>query len=168
MTSFEDRLAVGIEHEQRVAEELTLRGWAVSPWGQGVLDEGTRAALQATESALRWTPDLVAARGEVVVLVDAKCSLSPHTGRHSVARDAVRAHLQSATLYDVPVYYVFSDLGVMTPHEVLAVGRTGPHLTIGRRGPYYLIPGGLCRPFDDVFGSAEQVVAQWSRTLRAA
>lgn len=167
MPSFQQRLTIGLAHEQRVAEELTLRGWTVSAWGQGVLTDPVRAALQGTDSALRWTPDMIAARGEVVLLVDAKCATSPDSGRHAVSRDAVRAQLQFAAWTDTPVYYVFSDLGVLTPHEVLAVGRTGPHLSVGRRGPYYLLPAGMCRPFDDVFGAIDQAVARWERQAEA-
>ena len=44
---------MGDAHERRVAEELALRGWDVSPWGQGVLTEAVRVALRGTESSLR-------------------------------------------------------------------------------------------------------------------
>lgn len=33
MPNFQQRKAVGDAHEQRIAEELTARGWAVNPWG---------------------------------------------------------------------------------------------------------------------------------------
>jgi Holliday junction resolvase len=168
MTNFQERLAVGVEHEQRVAEELAIRGWTVDPWGQGVLTSAVRSALQGTDSALRWTPDMIAARGELVVLIDAKGTTSPDSGRHAVSRDAVRAHLQFAAWTDTPVYYVFSDLGVLTPHEVMACGRSGPHLTIGRRGPYYLVSAAMCRSFDHVFGGLQEAAARWAQEKMAA
>ncbi|MFB7253997.1 hypothetical protein [Streptomyces nojiriensis] len=62
MPSFQQRKAVGDAHEQRIAEELTARGWAVNPWGQGVLTHPVQAARRTTDSSLRWTPDLLAAK----------------------------------------------------------------------------------------------------------
>lgn len=37
MASYQQRKAIGGAHEEHVAHELTLRGWDVSPWGQGTL-----------------------------------------------------------------------------------------------------------------------------------
>lgn len=153
MSGWTERKHVGDLHEQRVAEELTVRGWHVNPWGQGVLTAPVRAALRATDSALRWTPDLVAARGEDLTLVDCKGRASSSaTGRHAVERAAVRAHLQLTAWIDLPIYYVFDDLTVLTAHDVLTAGRVGPHTRIGSGAPYYLIDGGLADPFDSVFG----------------
>lgn len=159
MTNWQQRKAAGDAHEQYVAEELTLRGWEVNAWGQGVLTRTVRGALGRTDSSLRWTPDLVAVRGEVVALIDCKSRMtSGSTDRHAVERAAVKAHLQLAAWTDLPVYYVFDDLGVLTPHDVLMAGRIGPHTRVGSGAPYYLIGRGLDRPFDDIFGPHEQLV----------
>ncbi|MFF2205531.1 hypothetical protein [Streptomyces sp. NPDC058145] len=85
---------MGDAHERRVAEDLALRGWNVSPWGQGVLTEAVRVALRGTESSLRWTPDLVAAKDRQVFLIDCKSRMTSRiTHRHAVERAAVTAHL---------------------------------------------------------------------------
>lgn len=165
MTSWNARKAAGDILEQRVAEELTLRGWEVNPWGQGVLTAPVRGALKRTDSSLRWTPDLVAARGEIVVLIDCKGRMtSSASNRHSIERAAVKAHLQFAAWTDLPVYYVFDNLGVLTPHDVLTAGRVGPHTRVGSGAPYYLVGTGADRPFDAVFGSLEAMVMSWAQT----
>ena len=153
MTSWMARKAVGDELETRVSEELRARGWAVSPWGQGTLAVAVAASLRRTDSSLRWAPDLLAAREDLVVMIDCKARMtSPSTGRHAVERAAVKAHLQFAALFDLPFYYVFDDLGVLTPMDVRAVGQSGPHSRVGSGAPYYLVSVVLDRDFNDVFG----------------
>lgn len=158
MSTWQERLEVGKLLERRVPEELSARGWHVNPGGQGVLDEPIRAALKrGYGEGIRHTPDLIAARGDEVVLIDCKGRMtSRDTGRHSLSRGSVRAHRQIEAVHDVPIYYVFDDLGVLSPYEVVKIGRRGPHDRIGRRA-YYLIDAGLTRPFDAVFGAAPPV-----------
>lgn len=169
MSNWTARKSIGDLLEQRVAEELTLRNWHVNPWGQGVLTESVRSALRGTDSSMRWTPDLIAARGEIVVMVDCKGRMtSSDSNRHSVERAAVRAHLQFAAWTDLPMYYVFDNLGVLTPHDVLTLGRVGPHTRVGSDAPYYLLGVGSDRPFDDVFGTPEQLATRWAQVQRAA
>lgn len=163
MSTWAERKEVGDLHEQHVAEELTLRGWTVNPWGQGILTHPVRAVLRNTDSSLRWTPDLVAARGENVVLIDCKARMtSSASERHAVERAAVKAHLQYCAWTDLPLYYVFDTLGVLTPHDVLSAGRIGPHTRVGSGAPYYLVSSSLARPFDAVFGTHETVARAWS------
>lgn len=159
MMTFEQRLAFGEAHEQHVAEELTLRGWEVSRWGQGILGPQTRQALRHTDGSFRWQPDLVAARDDIVVMIDCKCRMtSKATDRHAVERAAVKAHRLLIAADDLPLYYVFDDLGVLTPDDVLAAGRLGPHTRLGSGAPYYLVSTTVARPFDDLFGVREQRV----------
>ncbi len=163
MTTWETRKAAGDLLEQRVAEELTIRDWAVSPYGQGTFDQAIRSALRQTHSSIRWQPDLIAARGDLVVLIDCKGRMTSTTSnRHAIERAAVQAHLQYSALAGLPVYYVFDGLGVLTPHDVLTAGRVGPHTQVGSGAPYYLIGSGLARPFDAVFGAYETVVQAWA------
>ncbi|MBO0651311.1 hypothetical protein J1792_00390 [Streptomyces triculaminicus] len=155
MASFHDRKAVGDAHELRVAQELTVRGWDVAAWGQAILTDVVSRALRGTDSSLRWTPDLIAAQEKRVVLVDCKGRMkSRDTGRHSVQRDAVMAHLQLTAWTRLPVIYVFDDLGVLTPMDILLSGRHGPHSPIGSGTAYYFIPAERSTPFDEVFGTA--------------
>jgi hypothetical protein len=159
MTNWEQRKAVGDAFEQRVAEEFTIAGWHVSPWGQGILTAPVRRALRGTDSSMRWTPDLVAARGEIVCMIDCKASMtSDGTARHAVERAAVKAHLQLSAWTDLPMYYVFDNMGVLTPHDILMAGRVGPHTRVGSGAPYYLISTAMDRSFDEIFGPHEQLL----------
>ncbi|MGA5270286.1 hypothetical protein [Streptomyces lydicamycinicus] len=161
MASFQQRKAIGDVHEQHVAEQLTLRGWEVNPWGQSLLTRRLQDALRRTDSSIRWIPDLIAAKGKGLVLIDCKSRMtSRNTGRHAVERAAVYAHLQLFAWTGLPVYYVFDDLGVLAPHDVLIAGQEGPHSAAGSGAPYFLISGGVARSFDGLFGS-EKSTAQW-------
>ncbi|MFF8415218.1 hypothetical protein [Streptomyces omiyaensis] len=67
VTQWQQRKAVGDAHEQRVAAALAAQGWTVERCGQGTYPPAIQQALARTTSALRWFPDLIAARaGEVV------------------------------------------------------------------------------------------------------
>ncbi|QIK10948.1 hypothetical protein G7Z12_37670 [Streptomyces sp. ID38640] len=154
MPSFQDRKSVGDAHEHRVAQELLLRGWDVNTWGQAILNAAVRSALRGTNSSLRWTPDLVAAKGEQVFLIDCKHRMTSRTThRHAVEQAAVMAHLQLAAWSQLPVCYVFDNLEILTPHDILMTGRAGPRSVNGSGSAYYLIPTTRSFPFDEVFGA---------------
>lgn len=155
--SWEDRKAVGDAHEDRVRWELERRGWTVAPYGQGILPEQIRRALKQTDSPMRWDPDMVAANGSTVCLIDAKASMrGDDAWTYTISRKAVRAHLRMWSELDLPIVYVFSNLGVATPAEVLQFCRLQ---TTGSAGGYLSFPAGLPRPFDDYFGiPAHQVL----------
>ncbi|MFE5589188.1 hypothetical protein [Streptomyces sp. NPDC056549] len=153
MSSFQQRKAIGDAHEQRVTHELKQRGWHVSPWGQGVMGEPVRLALHHTTSSLRWTPDLIAARERQVVMIDCKSRMTSQTSRrHAVERAAVTAHLQLVAWTQLPLYYVFDNLDLLTPHDALGYGQEGPRTTAGSGTPYLLVPATRALGFDDVFG----------------
>ncbi|MFF1716921.1 hypothetical protein [Streptomyces sp. NPDC058268] len=156
MASFQQRKAVGDAHERYVAEQLTVRGWQVSPWGQGLLTHQIQDALGATDSFIRWIPDLIAAKDTDLVLIDCKSRMtSRSTGRHAVERAAVHAHVQLVAWTLLPVYYVFEDLDVLAPHDVLIAGQQGPHSITGSGAPYFLIPAKAARRFDVLFGARD-------------
>jgi hypothetical protein len=149
MTSFETRKRIGDAHEKRVAQEMETRGWTADQWGQAILSERVQRAVSRT----RWKnfPDLVAARDGDLVAIDAKDRMSSaETGRYAISRDCVDFGQQFTAAFGVPIFYVFGNLGVLTPSEVRAYGRIGPR---GMGGSYYLINGRLAHQFDDVFGS---------------
>jgi hypothetical protein len=105
-------------------------------------------------------PDLVAAKDRTICFIDCKGSMTGgYRRRHAIEQAAVRAHLQFMAWADLPVYYVFDDLGVTTPYEVVTTGWDGPRLSQGSGAAYYLIDIGHDRPFDTVFGRAQQVTA---------
>ena len=148
MSTYAERAAIGGEHERRVVQELTRRpDWTVAPWGQAILPEPIRLALRDSRSRFRYFPDLVASRPGELVTVDAKDRMrSTETGRYAVARECVQFGLQFLAAFNIPVYYVFGNLGVLCPTEVISYGRLGPG------GAYYLISERLAHQFDDVFG----------------
>ncbi|MFI0262389.1 hypothetical protein ACH4OW_25485 [Streptomyces sp. NPDC017056] len=133
MASYQQRKATGDAHEKHVARELTLRGWGVSFWEQGTLTAHVRRALRATDTSIRWMPDLIAVRGEGLALVDCKSRMtSGTTHRHAVERAAVHAHLQLTAWTCLPVFYVFDD--------------HGPRAARGSGAAYYLTAlRSLCR-----------------------
>lgn len=156
---FAERKAIGDQLETRIADELIVRGWHVNEWGQGVLDEATRAALRRSDTPFRYTPDMVATRGEQVVLIDCKARATSHqTGRHAIEKKSVSAHRVMHSWFDLPVYYVFEDHTVLTPEQVIQLGRPGQHSTVGSGAPYFLIGTGHSVPLDDVFGPPEAMV----------
>ncbi|MFE1987620.1 hypothetical protein [Streptomyces mirabilis] len=165
MSSFQHRKAVGDAHEACVAKELAARGWDVSVWGQAILTETVRSALQHTGSLLRWTPDLVAAQGQRIILIDCKSRMTSHTThRHAVERAAVMAHVQLAAWAQLPVVYVFDDLGVLTPFDVLLSGSTGPRSAAGSGAAYFLVSVARSLAFDDALGTSQRPLPR----LRAA
>lgn len=156
MSSFQHRKAVGDAHERRVAQELARRGWAVNAWGQGVLTDAVQSALRGTSSSLRWTPDLIAAQGRCVALIDCKSRMTSRaTNRHVVERAAVTAHLQLVAWTQLPVYYVFDNLDVLTPYDALMAGRSGPRTPAGSGSPYILVASSHSLPFDGTFGTVQ-------------
>lgn len=153
--TWETRKQVGDAHEGRVANELGERGWTVDPWGQATLSEPVQRAVSRT----RWAhfPDLVAARAGDVVAIDAKDRMSSaETGRYAISRSCVSFGLQFIAAFGVPIFYVFGNLGVLTPQEVMAYGSVSAR---GMGGSYYLINGRLAHQFDDVFGAPAQMGA---------
>ncbi|MGV9420008.1 hypothetical protein ACWDO6_21225 [Streptomyces sp. NPDC003674] len=151
VTQWQERKAVGDAHEQRVAAALAAQGWTVERCGQGTYPPAIRQALASTTSALRWFPDLIAARAGEVITIDAKdCMPSNSSGRYAVADEAVHAGLQFiAANRPTPLYYVFGDLRVLTPVEVLHY--TG-HAERRHDGAYRLVSTRKAHPFDTVFG----------------
>jgi hypothetical protein len=148
---FAERKAVGDEHEVRVRTELERRGWTVAPYGQGILPEQIRRALKHTDSLMRWDPDFVAAQGSSICLVDAKSSIrGDDAWTYTLSRKALRAHLRMWAELDLPIVYVFQNLGVATPAEVMQFCRLA---SLGEAGGYVSFPAGLPAPFDDYFGA---------------
>lgn len=153
MADWQARKAVGDRHEQRVMRELALRGWAVQAVGQGSYPEAIRQALRRTDSPLRQFPDILAARGPAVVAIDAKTSMpGAASGRFAVSRTCLTAGLQfQGQNIDVPLYYVFGDLAVLTPAEIACYPREVEH---AGGGSYVLIRTDRAHTFDEVFGHA--------------
>lgn len=148
---FATRKAIGDAHEQRVRHELEARGWTVNDYGQKILREVTRRALQRTESRMRWDPDFIVSHGSLLCLVDAKSAMRGEDAYiYTISRKALRAHIRLWAELDIPIYYVFPNLGVATPVEIMQFCRLA---TLGEAGGYVSFPSGLVRPIDDAFGA---------------
>lgn len=157
MTNWEQRKAVGDAHEARVAGEFEQLGWDVAAWGQSVLTAPIREALSLSNSRWRYFPDLVAARQGDIVTIDGKDKMySTQSDRYAISVKCVSFGLQFLAAFDIPLFYVFGNMGVLTPTEVKSYGTLGPR---GRGGAYYLVPGRLAHPFGDVFGLPGQAQA---------
>ncbi|GAB3006860.1 hypothetical protein GCM10023080_085760 [Streptomyces pseudoechinosporeus] len=158
MRQWQDRKAVGDVHERRVAAALRARGWTVHPCGQGTYPPAVRDALRRTRSALRQFPDLIAARGSDLVTIDAKDRMpSTDTDRYAISTNTVNAGLLfTAAHAPTPLYYVFGDLKVLTPAEVV---HYTAHALRHRSGAFHLVCTEQAHHFDDVFGSAGSAAA---------
>ncbi|MFB4317795.1 hypothetical protein [Actinomadura sp. 21ATH] len=160
MADWKTRKSLGDQHELRVLTELQRHGWTVHPCGQGTYPAAIQRALRACDSALRQFPDMIAARGPDVVVIDAKTRSRPHTGRYAISRTCVRAGLQFVGANaPIPLYYVLGDISdnltVLTPAEISAYTKTG-HLHPS--GAYYLIEARHAHPFEAVFGTTPQAM----------
>ncbi|MFD8288077.1 hypothetical protein ACFV2B_07555 [Streptomyces lavendulae] len=153
MTHWEIRKTAGDQHEHDVAAALRARGWTVHPCGQGTYPPAIQHALRHTRSALRQFPDLIAARGNDLVTIDAKTRLpSTHTHRYAISNTTLNAGLHFTSIHaPTPLYYVLGDMKVLTPSEVL---HYTDHAQRPASGAYRLIHTTHAHPFDDVFGPA--------------
>ncbi|MCX4650236.1 MULTISPECIES: hypothetical protein [unclassified Streptomyces] len=158
MTHWQDRKAIGDAHEQRVTRALRAHGWTVHGCGQGVYPPAIRRALARTESALRYFPDLIAARGDEVVTIDAKDRMpSTHTDRYAISTATLRAGLLFTGAHlPTPLYYVFGDLKVLTPSEV---HNYAAHARPHRSGAWVLVATHRAHPFEEVFGASPALAA---------
>ncbi|WP_037851603.1 hypothetical protein [Streptomyces sp. NRRL S-340] len=158
MRQWQDRQAVGEAHERRVSAALRARGWTVHPCGQGTFPPAVQEALRRTRSALRQFPDLIAARGADLVTIDAKDRMpSTDSHRYAVSTDTVNAGLLFTAIHaPTPLYYVFGDLKVLTPAEVV---HYTAHALRHHSGAFHLIRTEQAHPFDDVFGPEATLAA---------
>jgi hypothetical protein len=149
---FPVRKAVGDAHEQRVRAELERRGWTVAEYGQGVLPDEIRRPLGRTNSRLRFDPDFIAARGSRVVMVDAKSSMrGENADNFTISRKALDAHMRLWVETGLPMLYVFANLGVASPADVL---RFCGLKTTAEAGAYVSFSARMPGPFDATFGAA--------------
>ncbi|MFD3729765.1 hypothetical protein [Streptomyces sp. NPDC058671] len=76
---------------------------------------------------------------------------STDTGRYSSSTATLNAGLQLTAIHaPTPLYYVFGDLKVLTPAEVL---HYTDHALRHSSGAYHLFSTHRAHPFNDVFGS---------------
>lgn len=119
------------EWEAELIERLNGFGWLAAPFGQAQIPEVMRPHLwkwmdaYGNPTLLRWTPDVIAVRPSparpFVCLIDAKTESAANAEgpNYSVEINAVDAGLTIARDWHMPLYYVWRDGGVMTPHMVV-------------------------------------------------
>lgn len=149
------RLHLAKEHEDRVKERLVELGWAVSSYGQGAFCDDVRQALVDYRPVAhwRWMPDLIAARGPRVALIDAKADESV-TPNFSIEVAAYMAHLTMRGL-GLPIFYVWADMTCNTPHGLRVLRwELEPQrgLNRGSGTPFALVAKADQHPFDWAFG----------------
>ncbi|MFE7762859.1 hypothetical protein [Streptomyces sp. NPDC057438] len=153
MTDWLARKTIGDQHERTVKQALETRGWTVHPCGQGTYPAPIQQALGHTHSALRYFPDLIAARGSELVTIDAKARMpSTSSQNYAISHTCALAGLQFMGAHaPVPLYYVLGDLWVLTPAEVLY---NAFHTLRPTSGAYHLVSSRHALPFDEVFGTS--------------
>lgn len=158
VTHWQNRKAIGDAHEQRVTKTLRACGWTVQPCGQGTYPPAIQHALARTHSALRYFPDLIAARDGEAITIDAKDSMpSTHSDRYAISTATLNAGLLfTAAHAPTPLYYVFGDLKVLTPSEV---HHYTTHARPHRSGAWVLVATGQAHPFEEVFGAPPALAA---------
>jgi len=139
MTStFRERLTRGVEHEQIVARALEGMGWAVAPWGLGVLPEPVRSRMAQLDVLLRHMPDLLAVLDDVR-LIDAKTGRSD-TPNYCI-EDRSLIGFTRWQLFDVDVWLVFGDLRCARAADVWTAPERRRHRGGNGSGtPYSLLP----------------------------
>lgn len=181
MNEYADRLERGVQWEIALSHKLEKWGWAVAPFGvatlPGVVSLGRvrdggpppgalyKALLEYRDakgrpSGLRWLPDMIAARGPLLRLIDAK-SGRHDTGNYAVEYRSLMIGRIVEVEFNTPVFYVWDDGGVLSPR---AIALNYPQIEVrtpadyefftkGSREPFVLVSKRIARPATEVFGT---------------
>lgn len=156
-----DRLYLGESHEKRVEEALRCRGWAVQPWGLGLIQKPFHIALQSQPHVVlwRWIPDIIAMKDQIVLLVDAKTEWRRDTPYFTLEINAYQSHLAMAAL-GLPIVYVWGDLTCNTPQRLNIIdcffpdpGKRRVGTSGGSGTPFLRVRKDEQRSLDSWFGS---------------
>lgn len=125
--AFQRRFTSAQKFETELIDRFMSIGWLAAPFGQAQIPEEMRRHLAryvdhtGSPALVRWMPDIIAVRPAqrpAVCLVDAKSEQSD-TPNYAVEINAVDAGITIARDWHMPLYYVWPDGGVLTPHLVL-------------------------------------------------
>lgn len=158
--SFDARLATGRELEGRVLAALGERGWTAEPFGQSLLSADIRGQMRRVSppTPVRWMPDIIATKPRLtrmaLVFIDAKAGEAYQTtGNYDIEAAALEtAERWSTFARSCHFFFVFDDLGVLTPRTVRDHGRIGTFRGRGSGTPFVLVDTGHAVSFDAVFG----------------
>jgi len=181
-TAFDERLAFGTAIESAITADLSARGLRIAKFGQALLAEDVRDVLKATNSLLRWLPDLVGWRPTKprLFLIDAKGTMRRATVNHSIELRVLLA----ARFTMLDTFYICDDYKALPADMVWPATTGGPiaryccdgcrdaaladptgrllpskcpeHVRRGGRGsgtPYALVPKSACVHLESLFGS---------------
>ena len=164
MTTYATRVATAKPWEETLVLVLKEKGWLAAPFGQAQITEDLRENLRAwsddygNPTLLRWMPDIIAARpgpDPYICLIDAKTESASNQAspNYSIEVNAVDAGLVFANFLRIPVLYVWSDGGVMTPNTVLNrwSSKQDGSRTNGSKTAFYLVRKAFARKAADVF-----------------
>ena len=161
MNDYDRRLAMGLAHEANVLGHLRKAGWDAEPFGQGQLTPNMREHLRRYTpiSPVRWMPDIIAAivtrTGLTrIVYVDAKAGDQwRRTGMHGCQIRSLETMEAWERWTHCPVYFMFTDLTVITAERIRECGSDGPQYGNGSGNPYLLFPAIACESFASKFGA---------------
>ena len=140
--------------------ELRARGWTAEPFGQSLLTADLRDQMRDVDppTPVRWMADIIAARPRAtrmaLAFIDAKAGEKYRsTGNYDIEVSALNSAEMFLTFArGCHYFFVFDDLGVLTPRAVRAHGVLGKDRGRGSGTPFVVINTGHAVPFDTVFG----------------
>lgn len=155
MTTFAERQHAADLHELETKRLLEERGWTCDRFGQALLSDRVRDLLRTTRSALRWLPDLIAARRGQVLLVDSKDAQRLDTPNWSIEIAAYDAGSLIQQTFGHPLLYVWHDF-TANFHDELSIETSFEtrSFTSGSGTPFHLVRKSSTRSLDDVLSDA--------------
>jgi hypothetical protein len=169
MSGFHERFGPAQQWETDLIQKLIDRGWLAGPFGQAQIPEEMRPHLwrwlddYGRTTLLRWTPDIIAVRPTpkpFACLVDAKTESDKNREgpNYSVEINAVDAGLAIVRDWHMPLFYVWPDGGVLTPH--LVTNRWSRKMdgagAGGSQTAFYLVAKRWAMKVGDVFPDARE------------
>lgn len=156
MTTFAMRQQSADAHELETKRLLEERGWTCDRFGQALLSERMRELLKTTRSALRWLPDILAAKRGQIILVDAKDAQRLDTKNWSIEIAAYDAGTVIQQTFGHPVLYVWHDF-TANFHDELTIERSfdSRSFTAGSGTPFHLVRKTNTHALDDVLSLTE-------------
>ena len=156
MTVFANRMSTASEHEKNVCARIRSLGWQCEPFGQALLSEPMREALRRFKTPVRWMPDLIAVRDEIL-FVDAKSEQRRDTPNFSVECASWESDKRWSIALAAPVVYVFADfsanyIDALRPIRTISEDRGG---TSGSGTAFILVRKSDQLHLEEIFGRVE-------------
>lgn len=147
----EERFRAGFAHEYRVQARLASLGWASHRFA--LVGQYPSLLSAARSTPLSYMPDILAWRGNDVVLIDAKASDPTPYGFCIVDTAEHDSQARLSLTLRLPVFYVFQR------GDTVAIQTFGAHAQPGRNPhgngsgtPFLSCPNEHLTPFAEVFG----------------